>query len=231
MSVDPSDDCTFWYTNQYQAATGSFNWSTRIGTFKLPGCGGPTAPGSPTSLSATAGNAAVDLSWTPPSSNGGSGITNYKIYRGTTSGSETLVATIGNVTTYHDASVTNGITYYYKVTAVNGVGEGGLSNEASATPSGGPTKPGAPVLSASPALGRGVQLSWTAPSDGGSSISGYRIYRSTSPGGEQLLVSVGNVLSLKDTATLRGQTYYYQVTAVNSVGEGLRSNEVHAVST
>jgi hypothetical protein len=39
MAIDPVDDCTFWYTNEYLPANGSFNWSTRIGSFKLPGCG------------------------------------------------------------------------------------------------------------------------------------------------------------------------------------------------
>jgi len=38
MSVDPADDCTFWYTNEYLETTGSFNWSTRIASFKFPGC-------------------------------------------------------------------------------------------------------------------------------------------------------------------------------------------------
>ena len=38
MSVDPVDDCTFWYTNEYLKANGSFNWSTRIASFKFPGC-------------------------------------------------------------------------------------------------------------------------------------------------------------------------------------------------
>ena len=40
MSVDPSDDCTFWYTNEYYATTGSFNWATRIGSFKFNSCKG-----------------------------------------------------------------------------------------------------------------------------------------------------------------------------------------------
>lgn len=39
MSVDPGDDCTFWYTSEYYASTSSRTWSTRIGTFKLPSCG------------------------------------------------------------------------------------------------------------------------------------------------------------------------------------------------
>ena len=38
MSVDPSDDCSFWYTQQYYAASGSAVWRTRLGTFKFPGC-------------------------------------------------------------------------------------------------------------------------------------------------------------------------------------------------
>ena len=39
MSIDPSDDCTFWYTNEYLPSSGNFNWTTWIGSFQLPGCG------------------------------------------------------------------------------------------------------------------------------------------------------------------------------------------------
>ncbi len=38
MSVDPVDDCTFWYTTEYLQTSGSFNWSTQIASFKFPGC-------------------------------------------------------------------------------------------------------------------------------------------------------------------------------------------------
>ena len=38
MSVDPVDDCTFWYTSEYLKADGTFNWSTRIHSFKINGC-------------------------------------------------------------------------------------------------------------------------------------------------------------------------------------------------
>ena len=40
MEVDPSDDCTFWFTSEYVATTGSFSWNTRVSSFKLPGCTG-----------------------------------------------------------------------------------------------------------------------------------------------------------------------------------------------
>jgi hypothetical protein len=38
ISVDPSDQCTFWYTQEYYAATGAFGWRTRIGNFRFPNC-------------------------------------------------------------------------------------------------------------------------------------------------------------------------------------------------
>jgi hypothetical protein len=38
MAIDPSDDCTFWYANEYLQANGTFNWSTRIASFKFTGC-------------------------------------------------------------------------------------------------------------------------------------------------------------------------------------------------
>src|SRR4029453_8719418 len=45
MSVDPVDDCTFWYTNEYYAANGG-NWQTRIGSFKYPSCVSDETPPS-----------------------------------------------------------------------------------------------------------------------------------------------------------------------------------------
>lgn len=42
MSVDPVDDCTFWYTNEYLKSSGTFNWSTWIASFKFPNCGSTT---------------------------------------------------------------------------------------------------------------------------------------------------------------------------------------------
>jgi hypothetical protein len=53
MSIDPTDDCTFWYTQQYIKTNGSFNWNTRIASFKFPTCGSAPPPVTlnPSSLS------------------------------------------------------------------------------------------------------------------------------------------------------------------------------------
>ena len=61
MQVDPADDCTFWYTQEYMKTTGSFNWNTRIANFKFPNCGGTGTPdfsvsASPSSLTINQGS-------------------------------------------------------------------------------------------------------------------------------------------------------------------------------
>jgi predicted phage tail protein len=79
---------------------------------------------------------------------------------------------------------------------------------------------------------KGINLAWQAPtSNGGSAITQYRIYRSTTSGTETLLTSVsGTTLTYRDTSTKRGTTYFYVIRAVNSVGVGPNSSEVSAVA-
>src|SRR5207245_598737 len=154
----------------------------------------------------------VTLTWQAPASDGGSPITNYKIYRGLAPGSETLLTTLGNVLTYTDSAVTNGVPYYYQGYAVSSPGERDKSNEPSSTPNPTPPPPSHPSAPTNPAATSGnaqVGLTWQAPaSNGGSPITNYRIYRGTSPNSETLLATMGNVLTYTDTAVTNGVTYY-----------------------
>ncbi len=67
MTIDPTDDCTFWFTEEYLKATGQnggFNWSTAIGSFTFPGCGTGGNPNfnlstNPNSVTVTQGNSAT----------------------------------------------------------------------------------------------------------------------------------------------------------------------------
>ena len=97
---------------------------------------GLTPPDAPENLNATAGDAEAALNWQAPAFNGGSPIINYKIYRGLSPGGETFYTDAGNFLTYTNTGLTNGTVYYYKVSAVNIVGESPLplSNETSVTP-------------------------------------------------------------------------------------------------
>ena len=93
---------------------------------------GVTAPSAPTGLTATAGNQQAALAWSASS-----GATSYNVYRGTSAGGEgTTPITSVTTTSYTNTGLTNGTTYYYKVAAVNSAGTSGLSNEASAMPTG-----------------------------------------------------------------------------------------------
>jgi cellulose 1,4-beta-cellobiosidase len=92
----------------------------------------PPPPAAPTGLIATGGKAKVNLRWTQSST---PGISYNSIYRATTSGGPySLVAnTSGPVTSYTDAGLASGKTYYYVVAATKRIQESAKSNQASAT--------------------------------------------------------------------------------------------------
>jgi fibronectin type 3 domain-containing protein len=188
-----------------------------------------TAPGAPRGLTAAAGDAQVSLSWQAPGSNGGAAITGYRVYQGT---SNKLVASVTGTGT-PVKNLTNGTAYSFKVTAVNKAGEGPASGAASATPTAKVTKPGPPNgLTASPGNGK-VTLSWKAPgSDGGTGISGYEIYRGTSPGGESgtpVNASLVAGTSFTVAGLTNGTMYYFTVAAVNKAKlQSARSGEASA---
>ena len=188
-----------------------------------------TVPGAPRGLVATAGDAQVSLSWKAPSSDGGATITGYRVYQGASG--KPVASVTGTAATVK--SLSNGTTYSFKVTAVNKAGEGTASGAASATPAAAVTKPGAPNgLAASPGNGK-VTLSWKAPgSNGGAAISGYEIYRGTSPGGESgtpLNASLVAGTSYTVTGLTNATTYYFTVAAVNKAKlQGGKSGEASA---
>jgi fibronectin type 3 domain-containing protein len=188
-----------------------------------------TAPGAPRGLTAASADAQVSLSWQAPGSNGGAAITGYRVYQGT---SKNPVASVtGTGTTVKNLA--NGTAYSFKVTAVNKAGEGPASGAASATPAAKVTKPGRPNgLTASPGNGK-ITLSWKAPgSDGGTGISGYEIYRGTSPGGESgtpVNASLVAGTSFTVTGLTNGTRYYFTVAAVNKAKlQSAKSGEASA---
>jgi fibronectin type 3 domain-containing protein len=185
-----------------------------------------SAPSQPDDLQAVAKNASVELSWSPPMDSGGSTITNYTIYRGTAQDEHSLLVTIGDELAYLDSNLINGQTYYYRVSATNWVGEGPMSAEVEAKPLGVPSAPEG--LAASARDGQ-VNLSWSYPADdGGTPITNFTIYRGNSSSSLLPLVTIGDALQYDDTSVLNGITYYYEVSAVNAVGEGERSAQVNA---
>jgi YVTN family beta-propeller protein len=109
---------------------------------------GNIPPQPPTNLTATAQLLKINLSWTAPTSDGGTPVTRYMIERSTDNGStwSTIVSNTGSTgTTYSDTNVLPLTSYTYRVSAINDVGTGNPSNTASAlTPS--VSVPRTPVL-------------------------------------------------------------------------------------
>ena len=179
-------------------------------------------PGAPAGLTATPGDSQVTLSWAAPASDGGAPISDYNVYQGTSPGSETGAPVSGSPVTATSTTVTglaNGTTYYFKVAAVNGIGQGPASAEVSAVPV---TRPDpATGLTATPGDSQ-VTLSWAAPaSDGGAPISDYNVYQGTSPGSETGAPVGGSPVTATSTTVTglaNGTTYYFKVAAVNGVG-------------
>jgi hypothetical protein len=139
------------------------------------------------------------------------------------------VATNVTLTSFSDTGLTNGVTYYYKVAAVNAVGTSPQSNESSATPQA--TAPSAPLTLTASSGNTTAALSWSVPaSNGGSPITGYNLYRGTAAGAESATPVATNVTltSFSDTGLTNGVTYYYKVAAVNAVGTSPQSNEASA---
>jgi titin len=198
-----------------------------------------SAPGAPTNLSATAVSPTQNnLIWNAPSNIGSSPITGYKIEVKSGSGSySTLVSNTGTTsTTYQHTGLTTGITYTYKVSAVNSVGAGSASSEASATPisSSAPAAPGAPTNLVAIAATNQINLSWSAPiSSGGYPVTGYKIEYKVGSGSYTVLVqnTASTATTYSHTGITAGQTYIYRVYAINSIGTSVASVEATASSS
>jgi hypothetical protein len=193
-------------------------------------------PGAPPGLAATAGNGQVALSWAPPVSSGGSPVTAFNVYMSTASGSRGTDLTTVGATSYTATGLTNGTKYYFRVTALNALGEGPASAQVSAVPAL-PTAPPPPPVSVPSAplnlmagvASAQVSLQWASPaSTGGSPVKGYNVYMSTTPGaGGARIASVKGTIYTA-TGLTNGTTYYFEVTAVNTAGEGTASAQVAA---
>ena len=204
---------TYYYVVQAANSAGtSANSNQASATPTVP------PPGTPTNLTATAGNAQVSLSWTASP-----GATSYNVLRSITSGGPYgNIATGVTTPSYTDTTVTNGTIYYYVVQAVNSSGTSGNSNQASATPT---TPPAAPtVLTALPGNNL-VALKWIASSG----ATSYNVLRSTTNGGPYSSIAKAvTATEYSDASAGNGTTYYYVVEAVNKGVASGNSNQASA---
>lgn len=171
-----------------------------------------TVPGIPLLSSAIISSTQINLTITPPSSNGGTPISLYNIYiNGSKSGTTTT-------TTYAATGLSPNTSYNFTCSAQNLIGEGSLST--TSTSSTLVVVPSAPTITAYAIDGTQIAITITPSSNGGSPITSYKIYvngSSSAPGGTTATTSfTASGLSI-------GTSYNFSASAVNSIGEGTKS--------
>lgn len=180
--------------------------------------GGGSAPAVPANLIATAANGPIVINWSASP-----GAISYKLKRATVNGGPyTTITNIFDIN-YSDANVSGGTTYYYVVSAVNPSGESANSTPANATAS--LTIPSAPIGLNATSGNAQVSLNWTASSG----ATNYNIKRSTVNGSGYVTITNRSTTFYADTGLANGATYYYVVSAQNSLGESGNSAQVSAI--
>ena len=180
------------------------------------------APGAPTNVVGTPGNAQVSLTWSAPANDGGSPITSYTVEYATSPYSNWIIATSSATSTsYVVTGLTNGTAYEFQVAATNATTTGPWSSpSAPVTPA---TVPGAPTgVGATSNVSDQSTVSWSAPSsNGGATITGYTVRYSPDGGATWVVASSGIAASpYTVTGLTNGTTYEFEVAATNSVGTG-----------
>jgi len=179
-----------------------------------------TAPGDPTITGVASGDEQVAVSFTAPSSNGGSAITSYTA----TSSPGGLTGTVspsgdGTITV---TGLTNGTPYTFAVTATNAIGTSVASAASSSVTPLAPSSPSSPTITGVASGDEQVTVSFTAPSsNGGSAIASYTA--TSSPGGLTGTVSQSGDGTITVTGLTNGTPYTFTVTATNAIGISVAS--------
>ncbi len=182
-----------------------------------------TVPGTPQNLRSTRiGPTEVDLAWDAVA-----GATGYEIQRRVNAGNWVSLTGVSG-TSHTDTGLDPSTSYDYQILASNSSGSSSWSGALTVSTLA-PQVPAAPVLTAS-ADGFTITLGWTAPNDGGAAISSYEIEYSTDGSTWSTLepAAAATATSYEDANLPGGTVRYYQIRAINSVGDGAWSASMSA---
>jgi predicted phage tail protein len=176
-----------------------------------------TVPGSPTIANVTTRNQGATVSWTAPTSDGGTPVTGYLVTPYTDGVAPAPVRFNSTATTQTITGLTNGVTYTFTVAATNAVGTGPESAPSNpVTP--GPTMPDPPtILRNATAANQSATISWLPPaSDGGSPITGYVVTAYVGYGPVKVRIFNSPLTTRTVTGLTNGTEYRFRVRAYNA---------------
>ena len=211
VNTGAKDGVTYYYMVTAVNDSGESAFSNTVSGQNKAVTPKPSAPVVKIGNSATSGKPM--LTW-----NAVSGATSYKVYRATSqNGTYSLLGTV-TATSYINTGAKDGVTYYYKVKAVNSAGESAYSNTVSGQSKSVTPKPSAPVVKIGHSATSGKpMLTWNAV-DGAAS---YKVYRATAKNGAYSVINTTKALTYTNTGAALGTTYYYKVEALNAAGKSL----------
>ena len=186
-----------------------------------------TVPGVPTAVVATQHGNYTTVSWTAPVNNG-SPITSYVVSWTSPLNSGSAI-TDGPAASTRVSGLTYGQSYTFKVAAMNRYGRGLASDASNAVTFA--AAPGAPGGVAAVQGDNATELSWSAPSNNGSAITGYTVSCNPAcPSSASGLSTDGDTMSTRISGLVYGQSYTFRVTATNNYGTGTASVASNAIT-
>ena len=218
----------YYYIVTALNSTGESVASTQVSAATNPAPPVPTVPAAPVGVSAVGGTQQATISWSVVS-----GAASYNLYWSKTAGVTPATGTkiAGATSPAVQTGLSDSTSYYYIVTAVNSVGESAASVQVAATtlasiPA--PTAPAAPTGVSATGGANQANISWSAVTG----ATSYNLYRSTTSG---VTTATGTKIAAAtspyvNTGLSAGTSYYYIVTAVNSVGESVASAQASATT-
>ena len=179
------------------------------------------APGAPTGVSATAGSASAQVSWTAPSSGGAPDSYVVTPYIGSTAQTATTVSGTPPATTKNITGLTAGTSYTFRVRAANLGGNGPDSAASNAVTPTGAATPSAPTGATAVADSKSAVVSWTEPgSDGGSTITGYTVTPFVGATAQSPTTVSGSTTKTRITGLTNGTSYTFRIAATSGAGTG-----------
>lgn len=176
-------------------------------------------PSKPLNLAGTAGTGEVDLDWDPPASEGNAPISDYVIEQATNLAGpwSTLADGTSTATATTVTGLTNGVTYFFRVSAVNSIGIGAVSDTTSlgVTPS---DVPDAPVIDVIVPFDSGLHLDFT-PGDSDAPVTGYE----ARVDGGAWVTATETANRITVSGLINGTSYDIEIRELNSIGASAAS--------